>query len=163
MYSNKFKSGSLIFNEIRKLHESGKPFQFIVLRKNSQGKTAFSTNIKTVFSELKFKEDAGNGFDISVDVKLIQYRDYSIKKVKTSDKTITAATPVRSATSAPVPPKTYTVVKGDSLWMIAHRFMGNGSRYKELYNLNKAVIDAGNKGTGNPVYTIYPRQVFVLP
>jgi nucleoid-associated protein YgaU len=47
--------------------------------------------------------------------------------------------------------------------MLAHKLLGDGSRYKEIYALNKDVIDAGNKGTGNSVYTIYAGQVFKLP
>ncbi|MCL1866304.1 MAG: LysM peptidoglycan-binding domain-containing protein, partial [Oscillospiraceae bacterium] len=69
---------------------------------------------------------------------------------------------VRSVDTSPPVSNTYTVVKGDSMWLIAHKFLGDGSRYKELYNMNKSVIDAGNKGTGNPTYTIYPGQVFRL-
>lgn len=32
--------------------------------------------------------------------------------------------------------KTYTVVKGDTLWKIAAEFLGNGARYKELMSMN---------------------------
>ena len=32
--------------------------------------------------------------------------------------------------------KTYTVVHGDTLRMIAERFLGKGSRYKEIVKLN---------------------------
>ena len=35
---------------------------------------------------------------------------------------------------------TYTVKKGDTLWAIAARHLGNGSRWPEIYNANKAVI-----------------------
>lgn len=59
--------------------------------------------------------------------------------------------------------KTYTVKAGDCLWSIAQQCLGAGSRYGEIYDLNKSEIDAKNSGTGNPKYTIYPGQVFTLP
>lgn len=34
----------------------------------------------------------------------------------------------------------YTVQRGDTLWGIAKRFLGNGEDYKEIYQENKAVI-----------------------
>ena len=35
---------------------------------------------------------------------------------------------------------TYTVKRGDTLWGIAARYLGNGSRWPQIYNANKAVI-----------------------
>jgi nucleoid-associated protein YgaU len=47
-----------------------------------------------------------------------------------------------SSTSRPRPPvpKTYVVKQGDSLWLIAKRFTGSGSRWQEMYQLNRAII-----------------------
>ena len=47
---------------------------------------------------------------------------------------------------------THTVVKGDSLWGIAQRYLGKGNRYPEIVSLN------GLKST-----LIYPGQVLKLP
>ena len=47
---------------------------------------------------------------------------------------------------------THTVAAGESLWSIAAKYLGNGSRYKEIKQLN---------GLGND--TIYPGQVLKLP
>lgn len=35
---------------------------------------------------------------------------------------------------------TYTVVKGDNLWKIAKKQLGDGTRYIEIYKLNKSII-----------------------
>jgi len=40
---------------------------------------------------------------------------------------------------------TYTVVKGDSLWLIAHKVFRDGSRWREIYEMNKDAI-GGNPG-----------------
>jgi nucleoid-associated protein YgaU len=34
----------------------------------------------------------------------------------------------------------YTVQSGDSLWAIATRFLGDGNKWRNIYNLNKGVI-----------------------
>ncbi|ASX98693.1 minor tail protein [Arthrobacter phage Colucci] len=54
------------------------------------------------------------------------------------------------------PSRTYRVVSGDCLWFIAQRFLGNGARWPEIYNLNRAVIG------GNP-NLIFPGQVYRIP
>ena len=51
--------------------------------------------------------------------------------------------------------KTYTVKKGDCLWNIAASELGDGSRWTEIYELNKSEIR-------NP-RLIYAGQEFVLP
>jgi N-acetylmuramoyl-L-alanine amidase len=40
------------------------------------------------------------------------------------------------ASDDPTPYTVYTVVKGDSLWAIAKKYLGDGSRYKEIVTLN---------------------------
>ncbi|HPE15544.1 MAG TPA: 5'-nucleotidase C-terminal domain-containing protein [Oscillospiraceae bacterium] len=51
---------------------------------------------------------------------------------------------------------TYTVVRGDSLWKIARICLGRGSRWGEIYALNRDVV-GGNPGL------IYPGQILKLP
>ena len=52
--------------------------------------------------------------------------------------------------------KTYTVKPGDTLWSISKKYLGNGSRYSEIYKSNKAVIGS-NPGL------IKPGQVLTIP
>ena len=51
--------------------------------------------------------------------------------------------------------KTYTVKKGDCLWNIAKLLLGDGSRYTEIYALNRDKITNPN--------LIYPGQVLTIP
>ena len=37
-------------------------------------------------------------------------------------------------------PKTYTVIKGDSLYKIARKMYGNGAKWKDLYDKNSAML-----------------------
>ena len=56
----------------------------------------------------------------------------------------------------------YTVKSGDSLWSIAQRVLGQGSRYGEIYQLNQGIIDSRNK-KGADKYQIYPGQILKMP
>lgn len=47
---------------------------------------------------------------------------------------------------------TYIVKKGDTLWTIAQRYLGSGSKYKEIKSLNGLSSD-----------TIYPNQTLKIP
>ena len=53
----------------------------------------------------------------------------------------------------PPAPRTYTVVSGDTLWAIAERFYGDGSKYQQI---------ASASGIANPDL-IHPGQVLTIP
>ncbi|RCX22594.1 LysM domain-containing protein [Fontibacillus phaseoli] len=95
-----------------------------------------------------WSESGGAVGDIQYQISLKEYRPYSAKKVQVSepDKQQAGGTgntaPANTANSAPprpdtrIPPKTYTLVAGDSLWKVAKRFLGDGSKYKQIQSLN---------------------------
>jgi nucleoid-associated protein YgaU len=49
----------------------------------------------------------------------------------------------------------YTIQKGDTLWKIAQKFLGNGNKYPEIFEANKEVIKDAN--------LIYPGQQIRIP
>lgn len=57
-----------------------------------------------------------------------------------------------SANSAAASTSVYTVVKGDSLWKIAEKLLGNGARYKEIMTLS-----------GITSTTIHAGQILTIP
>jgi LysM repeat protein len=171
-YDGGFKPAAYFLDELERLKirtdENGRniPFQFVVFRVEPGGKALFETDIKVSLEDYKIIEDAKSGFDVSVDVALKQYEDWGTKIVEvkqlTPEKTTVTVEQNRPAENAPAQ-KTHTVAKGDSLWAIAQKYLGKGDRYPEIYTLNQSIIDAGNKGTGNTKYTIYPGQAFRIP
>ena len=161
VYKSGFKGADYFLDYFESLKTSKKPFQFIVCRKRPTGKRLFDTNIKVSMEDYKITEDAKNGFDILVKIKLKQWRDYGTKTVNISfnmEKPKASVEPQREATTSPAPAaaQTYTVVKGDCLWNIAKKFYGNGSKCTVIYNANRSVIG------GNP-NLIYPGQVLTIP
>ena len=161
VYKSGFKGADYFLDYFESLKTGKKPFQFIVCRKRPTGKRLFDTNIKVSMEDYKITEDAKNGFDILVKIKLKQWRGYGTKTVNISfnmEKPKASVMPQREATTSPAPAaaQAYTVVKGDCLWNIAKKFYGNGSKYSIIYNANKGVIG------GNP-NLIYPGQVLTIP
>ena len=71
-----------------------------------------------------------------------------------STPTATVEQPQRETSQAPQQ-STYTVKSGDCLWNIAKKYLGDGFRYNEIYNLNKDKITNPN--------LIYAGQVLTLP
>lgn len=56
----------------------------------------------------------------------------------------------------PPPVRTYTVVKGDSLWKIANHFYGNGALYTRIIEANPDKLE-------NETSVIHPGDELVIP
>lgn len=88
-----------------------------------------------------YREQAGSPGDVYFELELKQYMHVEFRKVETSP----AGDKVRTDGGAKRPdfrtsPKAYVVVPGDSLWKIAQRTLGNGDRWKEIYEANRQTI-----------------------
>ena len=140
------------------LHSVNRVFQFIIIRTLPNGDPLVPTNLKCTLEDYSIVEDSNNGLDVEVKITLKKYKNYGLKKVKITEdsngkQTASVETP-RLSETAPSN-KTVTVKKGDSLWNIAKKELGDGSKWKEIFNLNKDKIS-------NPDL-IYPDQKFTLP
>lgn len=85
-YESKFQSASYFLDYFERLKVEKKPFQFIVSRVMPDGKELFSTDIKVSMEDYRITEQAKDGFDLTVKIKLRQYRDYGIKTVDIVEK-----------------------------------------------------------------------------
>ncbi len=164
VYQSGFKGASYFLDYFESLKVDKKPFQFIVSRTLPSGKVLFSTNMKVSLEDYKITEQASDGFDLMVKIKLKQYRNYgtktvSIRNVEDDTSSVRAeVTETRASESSPETPtaQTYVVVKGDCLYTIARKFYGDGAKYIAIYEANREVIG------GNP-NLIYPGQVLTIP
>lgn len=159
VYKSGFREAGYFMDIFEGLKTSQKPFQFIVCRKLPNSKQLLNTNIRVSMEDYTITEEAKNGFDFSVKIRLKQYRDYGTKTVNII---IADAKPkanigvTRETANSPDTgtAQTYTVEKGDCLWNIAKKFYGNGSRYTQIQKANPAISNPNR---------IYPGQVLTIP
>ncbi len=161
VYREGFKGADYFLGILESLKSSRKPFQFIVCRSLPCNRKLFNTNIKVTLEDYRLTEDAKDGTDIKIKVKLKQWREYGVKTVNidmAGSRARAAVEPQRGSSASPAPAaaQSYTVVKGDCLWNIARKFYGNGARYTVIYDANREAIG------GNP-NRIHPGQVLTIP
>lgn len=101
---------------------------------------------------------AGAFGDYAYSISFIDAREIAVT-VDETEKTASATTGTTAAAAAAKPtqrPETqsattsYTTTDSDTLWGIATRFLGDGSRWTEIYALNQAVIESTAKAHGFP-------------
>ncbi|AWB31519.1 LysM peptidoglycan-binding domain-containing protein [Clostridium botulinum] len=128
--------------------------------------TGSPLEINDLFTIENFKpsEEAGEVGDVHYSIELKRYKNYAAKKVViVTPKTAAANQSVKKVIAnsrATRPsntnkPKTHTVSGNDTLWHIAKRYLGDGNKWPQIYNLNKDKIKNPN--------LIYTGQVLKLP
>lgn len=143
------------------LKKSKTPFQWILNRSRPDGAALFYSNLTVGIEDYQITDDAKEGFDLTVSVKLKQYRAFGTKTVELTPAPAPSQPATATVQPAPRPtesaPKSssYTVKSGDCLWNIAKKQLGDGSRWKEIYELNKDKITNPN--------LIYPNQSLTMP
>lgn len=152
VYPNGFLPAAHFLDKFEHLKVKQKSFQLIVNRMRPSGDLLFDTNITVSLEDYDIQEDAENGFDVIVALRFKQYKPFGNKKLEikknSEGKTEVKKVENRSTTNkAKVEP--YTVKKGDNLWTICKKFLGNPMKYPEIAKLNNIK---------NP-HLIYPGQV----
>ena len=164
VYKSGFVNAKVFLDEFKKMKVEQKVFQFKVIRKFPNGNMLFDTDMRVSLEDYTIKEEAKQGFDIVVSIKLKQFKDYGTKPCKvifddeTKETTVSPQT-VRETENSPAPSgdtvKTHTVVKGDTLWNIAKKYYGDGSKYTIIADSNGDKIKNPN--------LIYVGQVLTIP
>jgi LysM repeat protein len=159
VYPNGFKEASFFLDKFETLKKGKKPFQLIVSRVTPSGNLLFDTNLTVSMEDYAIEEDAKNGLDLEVSIRLKQFRPFGTKRIVVQKQTgaqaqrtqQTVKVESKRASSKQVP-KTHKVVRGDTLWAICKKYLGNGAKYPEIAKLNSIK---------NP-NLIYPGQVIRL-
>lgn len=160
VYPDGFQPAAFFLEKFEKLKLSQKPFQFIVNRMKPDGSLLFDTNMTVSIEDYEILESAEDGFDVKVPIRLKQFVPFGTKKLNikssasTSSNTATSSATSQKvtveksrATTGKTTPKTHTVKANDTLWAIAKKHLGDGSKYTELAKLNNLsnpnIIKAG--------------------
>lgn len=115
--------------------------------------------LQTVYLEDYTLDYSGGMGDVEYSVSFCIAKEIVVgTEDNTADQTEAAAGAPVTTTAPTVTEnaKTYTVKSGDSLWKIAQNVLGDGSRWREIYDMNKGVI-------GSNPDLIYAGQVYNLP
>lgn len=144
IYPSGFQPAAHFLEHLEKLKVSQEPFQFIVNRMKPDGSLLFDTNMTVSLEDYTIDEDAENGFDVKTTIQLKQFKHFGTKKLKLETATSTSSSTSKTtakveqkrATTVKTTAKTHTVKSGDTLWAIAKKYLGNGSKYTELAKLN---------------------------
>ena len=114
---------------------------------------------KDVYVE-EFEPIASGAFgDIAYEIRFIEARSVTIATASTGGTTTTS----RSTTTS----KSYTIKSGDTLWAIAYKYYGTGTKWQTIYNANKDIIEQTAKSHGKSSsqngHWIYPGTKITIP
>ncbi|XBX08444.1 LysM peptidoglycan-binding domain-containing protein [Enterocloster clostridioformis] len=153
MWDGSVEDAEEFISRLQDLKESGDAFEFIVIR------DSFDTNMDVTLEGYKVSDDVKEGLDLVVSITMKEARHYGTKIMNFTiieDKaTPTAETPEENRPAEQPQAKMYTVKSGDCLWNIAKKQLGDGSRWKEIHDLNRDKISNPN--------LIHPGLVLVMP
>ena len=153
MWDGSVEDAEEFISRLQDLKESGDAFEFIVIR------DSFDTNMDVTLEDYKVSDDVKEGLDLVVSITMKESRHYGTKimnfTIIEDQATPTAETPEENRPAEQTQAKTYTVKSGDCLWNIAKKQLGDGSRWKEIHDLNRDKISNPN--------LIHPGLVLVMP
>ena len=150
-YPHGFIEPERFLNHFLELRDHRRPFRFICSRQTADGRLLSDTNLRVTIEALDVIESAEDGDDLQVQLNLREFRDFATRRI---DENRMISRPVRETENLPFG-GTHTVVRGDNLWNLARKFLGNGLRYREIFELNRDQIQNPN--------LIFPGQVLRLP
>lgn len=144
-----FHEPEYFLNSFKEYKAAAKPVQLILFRKLADGTQLFCGNMEVLLEDYTVTEKGGEQGDFWVEMHWKEWK--AAKSIRYSIKGNTMVEQGQER-QAKQPAATYTVQKGDCLWNIAKKQLGNGARYREIAQKN---------GIADP-NRIYPGQVLKL-
>ena len=130
--------------------------------------TESPVNVDVYIQDFTYKAKGGNG-EYEYSITLVDARTVTVNTVAEAGIETDTLSKMISAHYVAIRPANYaqkyithTVVLGDTLYSIAKKYLGSGEKWETIYNLNKEMIDAANKGKAVSKDTIYVGQVLLI-
>lgn len=158
VWDGSFDDAEAFIERLAELKKGKTPFELIVVREGAGGGSFFDTSLDVTLEEYKVSDDVSEGLDVLISLTLKEYRHYGthiMEFILLDKENAEAAKSGEDRQGEPPQAKTYTVIKGDCLWSISKKQLGNGSRWQEIYNLNRDKVKNPN--------LIYPGQILTMP
>ena len=148
-----FHEPEYFLNCFKEYKATAKPVQLILFRRLADGTHLFCGNMDVLLEDYTVTEKGGEQGDFWVEMCWKEWKTaksirYSVKGQNGGNVLVEQG----KERQAKTPAVTYTVKKGDCLWNIAKKQMGDGAKYKEIAQKN---------GISDP-NRIYPGQVLKL-
>ena len=148
-----FHEPEYFLNCFKEYKAAAKPVQLILFRRLADGTQLFCGNMDVLLEDYTVTEKGGEQGDFWVEMRWKEWK--AAKSIRYSVKSQDGGNVLMEQgqeRQAKTPAATYTVKKGDCLWNIAKKQLGDGTKYKEIAKKNG--ISDPNK--------IYPGQVIKL-
>lgn len=136
--SSSTKQASTYISMLENYKTTQTPFQFVVVRMKPNFEQLFHTNLKVSLVDYSLNEDALNGFDVSAEIKLRQYKDFGTKTLNvTTDANgnKVASLEVTRATDNTVP-NAITIAKNLSVYEAVKKAANGTISVRDVMNLN---------------------------
>lgn len=148
-----FHEPEYFLNCFKEYKATAKPIQLILFRRLADGTQLFCGNMDVLLEDYTVTEKGGEQGDFWVEMCWKEWKTaksirYSVKGQNGGNVLVEQGQERQTKT----PATTYTVKKGDCLWNIAKKQLGDGAKYKEIAQKN---------GISDP-NRIYPGQVLKL-
>lgn len=126
-------------NLIERWKDSKRPIRLII--------TDTNINMACCIEDFKYSQKDGSG-DVYFSLSLKEYRFVTVTNSALSTQQTNISSPVQRPVEDKVTPNNYVVKEGDSLWVIAKKVYGDGSKYTLILQANglkSTIIQPGQK------------------
>jgi len=147
------KSAQSYVDEINEMRSTKEPISLVI--------TEIDEDLLVLIDDFSYNREHGYYQDIHYEISFTEYKPFGTPQnrvVGEDDNNIfvSPSPPPRSEENRPPVGRTHTVVAGDNLYNISKAKTGSPNNWRQLYELNKAVI-------GNNPHFILPGQILNIP